>query len=307
MAREFFEPWPNRAGAPIPRIQADIDHANRICAELRAQGYDITLRQLYYQFVARGLRENTKQSYDNLGATLNQARLSGLMDWDYLVDRTRNLQSYARHSSPSEVIRPLAYGTDRWAEQDFRVEVWVEKEALVGVVEQAAGRMRLPFFACRGYVSQSELYAAAMRHLQYQRAGQNVIVVHLGDHDPSGIDMTRDVQDRLLLFGANTEVRRIALNMDQVEQYSPPPNPAKLTDSRSTTYVAEHGFESWELDALEPQLLEQLILDEARTYVTDDAAWERSEQREQEGRLQLTRVRNDWDAVVEWLDEDDEL
>lgn len=80
------------------------------------------------------------------------------------------------------------------------------------------------------------------------------VILHLGDHDPSGIDMTRDISDRLELFGADVEVKRIALNWDQIDEFTPPPNPAKLSDSRAGAYIAEYGDESWELDALEPTL-----------------------------------------------------
>ena len=87
------------------------------------------------------------------------------------------------------------------------------------------------------------------------------MVVYLGDHDPSGLDMSRDIQDRLQLmtYGMEVDVQRLALNFDQVEDYQPPPNPAKLQDSRAAAYIGLYGMESWELDALEPQVLDGLI------------------------------------------------
>lgn len=105
----------------------------------------------------------------------------------------------------------------------------------------------------------------------YLDAGQAPVILHLGDHDPSGIDMTRDIVARLEVFTdyAGIEVRRVALNMDQVEQYGPPPNPAKLTDSRVGQYIAVYGLDSWELDALEPQVIVDLI--EQKTLERRDA------------------------------------
>lgn len=238
-----------------------IAQANQICAEYAAQRFDLTLRQLYYQFVARDLLPNTQQSYKRLGKIINDARLAGYLDWDYIVDRTRNLRGLPSWTSPASIIRSSAYGyrIDKWAQQPYRIEVWIEKEALIGVFTRICNELEVDFFACRGYVSQSELWRAAERHISYERDEQETIVLHFGDHDPSGMDMTRDIQDRLWLFGANTEVRRIALNMDQIDHYQPPPNPAKLTDARAQSYIAEYGYESWELDALEPTVLAGLV------------------------------------------------
>lgn len=299
MPRIAYQDWnPTARSLDLIRI------TNEICLEMKSQGYDLTLRQTYYQFVARGYIENSQRSYANLGELINKGRLAGFVDWNYIVDRTRNMQTYAGLETPEQVIRQSMYQLrpDRWEGQDYRVEVWVEKEALVGVVQRAAYERRIPFFACRGYVSQSELHAAARRHIAHEKDGQQVIVIHLGDHDPSGIDMTRDIQDRLELFGANTQVRRIALNMDQVDEFNPPPNPAKLTDSRAGGYIAQHGRSSWELDALKPQVIHQLILDEVDRWIEQDV-YDGHEAREEEGRELLERVADQWDDVVENLDD----
>ena len=165
-----------------------------------------------------------------------------------------------------------------WSNQPYRVEVWVEKDALVGVVEQACNPLDVNYVSCRGYMSQSEMWKAGMRYRYYHSQGQKVILIHLGDHDPSGIDMTRDIDDRLDIFtnpnlldcASKFEVHRIALNMDQIDEYNPPPNPAKLTDSRALGYVQEYGFSSWELDALEPKVLTELITKKVIKYRDSD-------------------------------------
>jgi len=268
MPYECFEPQPFR-----PVSLKRIDQANAIIAEYQADGLTLTLRQLYYQFVARGLMENKQRNYDALGDTISKARLGGMVDWDAIEDRTRFLRGRRNSYSPSNALRGLAsrYSIDMWENQETRVEVWIEKDALLGVIDRVCSENDVDYFACRGYVSQSELYAAGKRMADYHLRGYHTVVIHLGDHDPSGIDMTRDNEKRLCMFAeGDVEVRRIALNMDQVLQYSPPPNPAKLTDSRAPEYVAEHGYESWELDALEPRVMRRLIQDTIDDYKDED-------------------------------------
>jgi hypothetical protein len=284
--------------------QAIIDQANLICAEYAAQGFDLTLRQLYYQFVSRGLIANKMSEYKRLGDIINDARLAGAMDWDYIVDRTRNLRDLAHWRSPQEILSAVAaqYRTERWARQPEMVEVWIEKDALIGVIAGVCEGADVPYFSCRGYVSQSEMWSAAQRHHGYQRRGQQPIIIHLGDHDPSGIDMSRDIQDRLALFGATTEVIRIALTMDQVDQYQPPPNPAKITDSRAVGYIEEYGPESWELDALDPATLAALITGEIEAH-RDDALWAESSTSMWNQRDLLSAVADRWPQVTTWLRE----
>lgn len=280
-----------------------IDKANEICAEYMRLGFDLTLRQLYYQFVARGYIANKDTEYKRLGSIVNDARLAGLIDWNYLTDRTRNLARNPHWSSPSDIIDSAygSYARDKWEDQPYHVEVWVEKEALAGIVEREASRQDVAWFACRGYVSQSEMYGAAQRLLRYQRQGKQNVVIHLGDHDPSGIDMTRDIDDRLALFGARVEINRIALNMDQIEQYSPPPNPAKLTDSRCECYMQRFGNESWELDALDPTTLSELIGETIAQY-REEELYGRQLKIEAKERESLKLASENWGSVASFLD-----
>ena len=270
---------------------AIVAQANEIIEEYTAQGFDLTLRQLYYQFVSRDLVANTQKEYKRLGSIINDARLAGLIDWDSLVDRTRNLQSLAHWTSPSQIVNSCAsqYRIDKWEGQPIRPEVWIEKDALLGVISEVCEKLDVPYFSCRGYTSQSEMWGAAQRTEQYD---QPTLIIHLGDHDPSGIDMTRDIRDRLEMFMGGLEVKRIALNMDQVDKYTPPPNPAKLTDSRIGAYIAEFGSDSWELDALEPQVLVDLV-QKTILSVRDDDIWDESEAEEDEAKAILSRVAAD--------------
>jgi hypothetical protein len=280
-----------------------ITKANEIITDYKRQGYELTLRQLYYQFVSRDLISNNMREYKNLGDIINDARLAGLVDWDAIVDRTRNLQSMAHWTSPSDIIRACAsqYHVDMWEGQPRRVEVWIEKDALVGVIEKVCKEHDVAYFSCRGYTSQSEMWAAAMRLKGYAEDGQTPLVLHLGDHDPSGKDMTRDIQDRLSEFsGAPVEIKRLALNMPQITQYNPPPNPAKITDSRAEGYIAEFGAESWELDALEPTVIGELIRS-ALAEVIDPDVMAEQENAKREGREQLSSVSAKWSEIVDNL------
>lgn len=272
-----------------------------ILEEYVRAGYDLTLRQLYYQHVARDLIPNNQRSYKRLGGIISDARMAGLIDWNYIVDRTRNLVTNPHWDSPSDIVEACAsqFRLDRWADQPNRIEVWIEKDALVGVIERTCKGLDVPFFSCRGYTSMSEAWGAGRRLGGYLKAGQQPVVVHLGDHDPSGIDMTRDVTERLSLFaGGHVQVERIALNMDQVEEYGPPPNPAKVTDSRAAAYIAEYGEDSWELDALEPQVMNQLITDTVGRFCDDDR-YDAKVQEEEDHKRDLQVVSDHWEEVVE--------
>jgi len=250
---------------------AIIEQANEIIEEYSADGYDLTLRQLYYQFVARGQIANSQREYKRLGSVINDARLAGLVDWNSIVDRTRNFERLSSWDSPADILRSAAagYHIDLRSDQDEYIEVWVEKDALVGVVEKACKPLDVGYLSCRGYVSQSVMWRAAQRFIE-QESYYETTLIHLGDHDPSGIDMTRDIQDRLGMFGASVEVKRIALTMEQIEELQPPPNPAKTTDSRYESYIAEYGDESWELDALDPRYLVELITEAVEDHMNED-------------------------------------
>ena len=166
-----------------------------IVDEYTEQGYRMTLRQLYYQLVSRDIIPNQQREYAKLSRILTEARMAGLVDWDFIEDR-----------------------------------------------------IRIPKFP-----NQFDSVDDAMEQ------NKNCVILYFGDHDPSGEDMVRDIQDRLSTFGCEVEVRKVALTMEQVEEYHPPPNPAKLSDPRAEGYIAEHGDESWELDALPPDVLISLV------------------------------------------------
>ena len=282
-----------------------INQANEIIEEYQADGFNLTLRQLYYQFVSRDLIPNSQKSYSRLGDIISNARLNGDIDWRAIKDRTRQLKENLHFDCPAEAIENISewYKIDTRADQETYIECWVEKEALVGVVERICRKIDIPFFACRGYVSQTAMYEASKRFQDIQDYHyKNSIILHLGDHDPSGIDMTRDIAERLnLTFGIPVEIKRIALNMPQIEKYNLPPNPAKLTDSRVGGYLKKYGSQSWELDALDPKTITALIEKEANKY-TDIEKRNRLVSRLQKEKELLIKCSANWEAVTEYLD-----
>ncbi|TFH39907.1 MAG: hypothetical protein E4H01_17470 [Lysobacterales bacterium] len=287
-----------RFGADALKV---IEIANEIIADYQQQEFSLTLRQLYYQFVSRDLIPNADKEYDKLGSIIDRGRLAGLIDWEAIEDRTRIVRENSHWDSPSDIIDSAAasYKNDLWSSQKTRVQVWIEKDALVGVIEGICRQLDVACFSCRGYSSQSAMWRAAMRFRDYYRKHkQGTVILHLGDHDPSGVDMSRDIQDRLLLLSNNApvEVKRIALTMAQVRMYNPPPNPAKITDSRATSYIEQYGNQSWELDALEPRTLVALVKNHVEA-LRDDRAYRKAYQKQEYDRRRLTAGAEQWDEL----------
>jgi len=344
-----------------------IEKANVLIESYQSQGYMLTLRQLYYRFVAGDLfpasrkwskipgtdkwvRDpngtiNAEPNYKWLGDVVSDARMGGFMDWEAIEDRTREVDEVPHWETPAAILSAChnSFRVDKWLTQRNRIEVWVEKDAVEGIAKQAAHAHDVPIFSCRGYSSLSSLWESANRLKKHIKNRQRVVILHLGDHDPSGIDMSRDIEDRLNTFihtdllhetmedikdsgltfrddkgkvkvdmvcaraedlfgipagrfleGKMIEVRRIALTMEQVEQYNPPPNPAKTTDARYKKYQEEHGDESWELDALEPSVLDQLIQDSIEGIKDADLYADR-EELENKHRKNLKICCDNWD------------
>lgn len=300
-------------------------HVVKIAESYAERGYDLTLRQVFYVCVARDLfpddrrwrqlpnkkwvrdpngTKNAEPNYKWLGNILNDGRMLGLVDWDTIVDRTRSIKSRSAWTHPNQVIEAAysSYHRSRWTDQTNWPYLLVEKEALAGVFDPVCYQYDLPLFACRGYTSLSSHWRLAQDIIEKVNKGYHPVILHFGDHDPSGIDMTRDIEDRLHTFGAHTEVRRIALNMDQIQKYDPPPNPTKLSDARARKYLDEFGEESWELDALTPEVLHELVREQVDS-LRNMEDWGDTVDIEQEERAQLRVLAQQWSGVSKHLDE----
>ena len=307
-----------------PAAMQVVREADRICAQYARQGLRLSLRQLYYRFIAtdafpdsryftdgkvdpgntsgRGTK-NCLQNYKWLGNLVADARVAGLIDWDHIEDRGReSTGGDSGYGSPERAIQIIenAYHITHWDGQPEHVEAWVEKDALTEVIARACNPWEVSYTACKGQPSHSLVHDAALRMRRYEDAGVATRILYLGDHDPTGLDIPRDIQERMRLFRSSCKVERIALTIDQVEQYGPPPNYAKESDSRFADYVDQYGTDCWELDALEPQVLVDLVDTHIREHVDEDLRQERLDREERE-RLILTAVRSNWDAVESYL------
>lgn len=253
---------------------------NGIIDNYLRQGYTLSVRQLYYQLVARDVIPNTEQSYKRIASVINDGRLAGLIDWDAIEDRNRDIEMMTRWDSGAAIVQAAAdsYHMDMWEGQANRLFVIVEKAALAGVLQRTCRKYDVPMLAARGYPSVSIVRELVREHFVPTIYDQQAIILHLGDHDPSGIDMTRDLEERIALFSEEyvesgsfePRVERIALSMEQIEEKKPPPNPAKATDARFADYRRKYGVESWELDALEPAYLVNLVETHVENYLDWD-------------------------------------
>ncbi|MBE3119010.1 MAG: hypothetical protein IMZ50_09680 [Candidatus Atribacteria bacterium] len=256
--KEQFIDW-----NPGQKSLALLKHIATILELYRRQGYRLTLRQLYYQMVSRDLIPNNVRSYSSIGDLVSNGRLAGIIDWEMIEDRVRIPARNSHWESPAQILEAAAssYYRDRWEDQECHVEVWCEKDAVSNIIQPVCKKWDVTFMANRGYSSQSAMYEAYQRLRKAGNDGKENWIIYLGDHDPSGIDMTRDITERIGTFLAQSfeGVNRIALNMDQIDLYNPPENPAKQTDSRFASYLEKYGESSWELDALEPSILSDLV------------------------------------------------
>lgn len=252
---------------------AMVNLCNGIVEIYQRQGLRLSLRQLYYQLVTRNAIRNEERSYKAIGKLVSDARLAGLIDWNAIEDRVRIPRLPMEFNSFQDLVDAAlnSYRLPRWNGQPFYIELWVEKDALSGVLSPLAIEYHVTLMVNRGYSSQSAMYEAAERFKRHKELSQ---LLYLGDHDPSGEDMVRDIQDRLDMFGASVLVKKIALTSEQVALYNPPPNPTKVTDTRANGYIEKHGNECWEVDALPPDVLhsivEKAILEHLDTRLMDE-------------------------------------
>jgi hypothetical protein len=282
-----------------------LEMINSIIEEYQAQDYRLTLRQLYYQLVSRDVIPNKQSEYSKLSTLLKEGRMGGIVDWDAIEDRLRRPDKPASWDSPSDIIDSCIsqYQLPRMNGQDNYIEVWVEKDALSGVLSRVTYKYHVPIVVNRGYSSVSAMYDAYNRFIKAYRNNQKIKLLYLGDYDPSGIDMIRDIRARITEFLEGSgkweegddvneyfEVIPIALTRAQVNQYKPPPNPAKMKDPRAAGYVAKHGSKSWEVDALRPEVLNALLTKNIEMHLDMDL-YQDIVDNEQEDRDKLERVK----------------
>lgn len=302
-----------------------IEKTIHIVSSYKALGINsLTLRQIYYQFVGRDLfpdsrrwvydsvfrkwkkspdgTSNTQQNYKWLGGILSNAKLAGALSWDAISDLTRQLKSPPSWRDPSSILRACAeqFQLDLWEGQPNRVFVWIEKDAGLSVVSQACSARRVPYMSTRGFSSMQVMHDEAMRHKRLLSDGITPVVILITDHDPSGMAMLADIENRFDIFGVETEFKRICLTMSQVNQYSLPSDPAKLTDSRGKKYIERYGSEAYELDALSADILLGLIEAEINRHVLDEGVWCKMRRKEDDHKETLRDISFNYAQIKEF-------
>lgn len=245
-----------------------LDDINEIIEEYAAQDYKLTLRQLYYQLVSRDIIPNKKSEYAKLSHLLKNGRMAGVVDFDAIEDRIRIPRRPYWVEGVTDALEDTIkqYRLDRQEGQEYYIECWSEKDALSNILYRVTEYYHTYLVINRGYSSCTAMHDAHQRF----ECNDNNVIFYLGDHDPSGLDMVRDIRDRLEEFGSNVEVIPVALTTAQVRQYNPPPNPAKITDPRAKWYIQKYGNTSWEVDALEPDVLHNLLRRYIESYMDMD-------------------------------------
>ena len=258
------------------------------------KGIKLSNRQLYYRLVGKDLIPNFIEIYKRVCKFLTDCRYGGYLDWDAIEDRGRVPKRKPQWNTVQDLIDSAvnSYRLPRWKNQKNYVELYCEKEAMDSVLRPIADKYHIYFGYNKGYCSASTIYDTAKRVYEQLQEGKYIVLLYLGDHDPSGLDMVRDVEDRIkeFLIAWQSEgeedsfylqrfkdhiddmfwVEHVALTTEQIKQYNPPPNPAKFTDPRANEYISVHGEISWELDSLEPELLMQLTEDAILQYLDVD-------------------------------------
>lgn len=279
------------------RFAAVVEATNRILGEY---SYRLTVRQVYYRLISPPFQlfANTATNYKTFDKILTKARERREIDWRKIEDRARSIiggEKQLIFESEEEYVDWLFrelnegyYDKPSWDDQRNHVEVWVEKDALSTLFERAVKQYRIVVFPSRGYSSYTKVMEALERFPKQKR----VAILHFGDHDPSGLDMSRDLTSRLEWYSGNDDgglvVKRIALDIGQVRELALPPNPTKKADSRARDYVAKYGDECWELDAIPPDTLARWVRDAVEKEI-DWSAWTETQERakKERGRIKL--------------------
>jgi hypothetical protein len=231
------------------------------------EGYDfpLTLRQIYYQLVARQVIPNLQKYYAKLSRVCVTGRDLGLLPEDSFADRLRELQKPTSWSDLQDYSKTVksAYRRDKWSDQDKYLEIWTEKDALRGVISPITAKWDIGLLVVRGQVSRTAIYKAYQRYSVEQDEEKKCYLFYFGDFDPSGLSIFESLKERISNFedGYLSEVnfQRLALTQEQINKYSLPQDPAKTSDPNYRRFTAEYGDNVVELDSLPPDVLRGLV------------------------------------------------
>ncbi len=226
-----------------------------------------TVRQVFYQATVRGVIEKTEAGYGKVQRLLVQLRRDGEIDYSDIADNTRWMRKPTTWSSLKTAVERTAatYRKALWDDTDAYVEIWLEKDALSGVLWPVTQRYDVPLMVSRGYASLSFLYSAA-EAMEYE--DRPCHIYHLGDWDPSGQDAARHIEETLRDLAPTAEIyfERIAVTPDQISKWSLPGRPTKMTDTRSKNWRGD----SVELDAINPNQLRELVEKVLEEHLPDE-------------------------------------
>ena len=221
-----------------------------------AEQRPMTVRQVFYQATVHGIVEKTEGGYRKVQVDLVEMRRSGLLPYGWLADSTRWMRKPRSYRDMADALTATAqlYRRDLWADAATRVEVWLEKDALAGVVYPVTAAYDVPLMVTRGYASLSFLHAAAEEIAEAQRP---TFICHLGDFDPSGVDAARKVEETLRGMAPEAEIHfeRLAVTARQLAELDLPSRPTKVSDTRAANF----GDISVELDAIPAATLRRLV------------------------------------------------
>jgi hypothetical protein len=245
-----------------------------------------TVRQLYYQLVSRGAIEKTEPAYKTLVHNLTVMRRAREVPFDWLADNTRWMRKPRTYSSLQDMLENQQefYRRALWDQQNCYVEVWLEKDALAGVLSDVTEEWDVPLMVTRGYPSLSYLHGAATLIAEKRKP---TFLYYFGDFDPSGVDITRSVEEgiRELAPEADITFERVAVTPEQIEAWNLPTRPTKGSDVRSKNFKGD----SVEVDAIPPDDLRGLVSHCITGHIDRDAL-DRLQLIEQQERLTLASV-----------------
>jgi 5S rRNA maturation endonuclease (ribonuclease M5) len=226
------------------------------------KGRKLTLRQIFYQLVAKRIIPNNLRAYKNLSYLIAKARKNEDLPWDVMRNHTRFIikeNSWPNYKDFTKKIEKI-YRKSKLANQRNYIEIWIEKDSLREWFEPITKEFDIPLIICRGYPSITTLYEASKRLKEIQKP---IHILYFGDFDPSGEDIFRAIKERLIKdFKINPKklhIKKVALTLKDVKQYKLPPAPTKATDSRSRKFIKKFGNFAVELEALPVRVLEQKI------------------------------------------------
>jgi hypothetical protein len=236
-----------------------MDQVRAAIVETLSAYHPMTDRQVFYRVEVRGAIAKTEREYKNtIVRLLGIMRRGGTIPFEWIADNTRWMRKPRTYSGLDQALRRTAetYRRAVWDEQDAYVEVWVEKDALAGVIYEVTEAWDVPLMVARGYASLSFLHAAAET---IEAEGKSAFLYYFGDYDPSGVDISRVVEETIREFAPDAEIHfeRVAITPEQIEQYALPTRPTKATDSRGKDFEGD----SVELDSLPPDVLRELVED----------------------------------------------